>query len=427
MLTKKTLRFSKAFAIFILIFFQLTNSLYAQNMCLSFERTNIDTARSNTGDVIIPIKFQFINTDAVDSTKFFGRIKLDSGKTNINYGAFSIDFASLSNFSLTKYQTAYLIVKQDSLNDRKRTITFELEIFKINTDSIVKNTSCQKSILTVNLREEKNIHLDQYEALTYLGSNFDLASSKVFQDLFFALNVLKTPKQNDSRSGMLFSIYGNTTMAEIDSNSSITHSTKQLKLSDSSYRLYSAQSDILAKTQAQNVGTQVIYLFRTGKKHTRDLQLLLSWSNEFIWRRNTSTSEYRNSRNYDSTNKTGFVEGSFDYISNNTTKYNEFYWNTGPGLFVVYENNKISMRIWANVGWQGIYLPESARKFMKQGVNNSNWFFSGKAYVTEPKTGVTLQVDVQNTLGGNNPYFGATLSKAFDLGKLAGFLGPLNQ
>lgn len=53
--------------------------------------------------------------------------------------------------------------------------------------------------------------------------------------------------------------------------------------------------------------------------------------------------------------------------------------------------------------------------------------FCGRAWITEPKTGITLQAEVTNRLKTPNPFYSVTLSKAFQLDKLAGFFSPITD
>ncbi|RYF85819.1 MAG: hypothetical protein EOO03_12720 [Chitinophagaceae bacterium] len=117
------------------------------------------------------------------------------------------------------------------------------------------------------------------------------------------------------------------------------------------------------------------------------------------------------------------------------------------GLLLRYENDEISVRLSSSIGLNLNYTPVGALS------NNPNTgtanpiyptyhrekriFFFGRLWITEPTTGLTLGAEVSNYFGNRKekgvkipkaqPYYNVTLSKAFDLKNLAGFVKPLTN
>ena len=112
--------------------------------------------------------------------------------------------------------------------------------------------------------------------------------------------------------------------------------------------------------------------------------------------------------------------------------YNAYDFHLGGGFWLIHENQKISVRLNMNVGWlrgftpnlQNITEVESA-ELNTDYLKTSDVFYTGKLWITESSTGITLQAEILNTLRTPNPFYGVTLSKAFDFEKLGNFFAPI--
>jgi len=121
-----------------------------------------------------------------------------------------------------------------------------------------------------------------------------------------------------------------------------------------------------------------------------------------------------------------------------TVTNNIYDWNLALiGVFFNHESDRISIRLNMNTGpsWRyensvsdrgssmtrgGGYIPPEYKK-------STDSFFSGKVWITERYTGLTVQAEVTNNLKKTNPYYGVTLSKAIDFGKLSNIFKPISS
>ncbi len=399
---------------------------------LSFKKDSLVLHRG-LNNITIPV---FISLETKDKEKLKSlqtTLWVDEINTSLPANAFSIFYVQKKLSAVGNADTAFITLNADSLPDRDRTIVLKVgalneQLKNADTFNISKNNQLVVKIPAIVKKDTViDSTIKNYGVLAYLGSNFDLANRQVFTDLFFAVNVLKTPRQNNSRSGFYLSIYGNTSMANRDSSSSTRFTTRDIRINDSTKREYSMQADVFNTTQSKNVGAQVNYLFRVSKKNDAksDLQLFVTPNLEFIWRRITYTKEYRNLKNEDSLDIATSRPFNTTYASKITSEESEYVFNLGAGLFLVYENADISVRVHGSLNKQGLYFGNQSAKGLSGFNTEADWAFTGRAWITEPVTGITLQAEVQNSLGVKRPFFGATLSKAFKIKALASLFTPL--
>jgi hypothetical protein len=96
------------------------------------------------------------------------------------------------------------------------------------------------------------------------------------------------------------------------------------------------------------------------------------------------------------------------------------------GLFLTLENADVSVRIQSSVGYSSNFYPRTSSNSSLITTDRSHdIFFAGRAWITEPRTGLTLQAEITNTGINPRPFFGVTLSKAFNLKELSGIFSPL--
>jgi hypothetical protein len=113
---------------------------------------------------------------------------------------------------------------------------------------------------------------------------------------------------------------------------------------------------------------------------------------------------------------------------NTSQVINEYSFNAAPiGLFLVHETKNISVRVHGSVGYASNYFGN----FLETGISDfevvqqNDIFFSGRAWITEPKSGITLEAEVTNSFFNSRPFFVATLSKAFDFKDLGSVFSPI--
>lgn len=285
--------------------------------------------------------------------------------------------------------------------------------------------------------------IGNFRYLAYVGTNFDLVDGVKANNLFFASNIFLPPLGNDCL-GFYVSLYGNRTSSFSDS----IVGQKRVKeigfdtTMDSPFTIFE-QADIVAKSQSDNLGAFFSPLIRLWNQNDR-FQIYYSPSLEFIWRRNFTELKYVNRVDLEPNYAQPAPEDyygpqSFALQPTQTVKGNIYDFNMGIiGLFMNHESDKISVRLNMNVGRTSRYTSSftsnrgsitrdgtiiESNTFTKGG----DWFFSGRIWITERYSGITLQAEVTNNLNEPNPYYGVTLSKAIDFGKLGGIFEPITK
>ena len=267
----------------------------------------------------------------------------------------------------------------------------------------------------------------------YIGTNFDLVDGVKAKNLFFATNILVRPIRDNI--GFYISLYGNRTISTIDSIPNV----ERRFVFDSINNLYSAieKSDLLINTQSDNLGAFFsLFLKKLNlTKNNASNVIYFAPSLEFIWRRTNINMKFLNPR---VSNITELDENEptleLNYYQN--FSYNTYEFNLAPiGFWLLHENEKVSVRLNMNVGYIGRYL--SNNRYSTFSVSSSNSinsfktisdvFYTGKLWITESLTGITLQAEINNTLKSKSPFYGVTLSKAFDLEKLGSFFKPITN
>ena len=123
----------------------------------------------------------------------------------------------------------------------------------------------------------------------------------------------------------------------------------------------------------------------------------------------------------------GYIPGTITMEDISTRIQNEYVFNAGLlGLFLVYETKDFSFRVQASTGYSSYFYPSNSDGYASVG-RRSDVFFLGRAWITEAKTGLTLQTEIMNTALNPRPFFGITLSKAFKLDKLATIFKPITE
>ena len=122
------------------------------------------------------------------------------------------------------------------------------------------------------------------------------------------------------------------------------------------------------------------------------------------------------------------MTGQVDFPESYKYTSNEYSFNAGGGAFICHETSKFSIRVYFAVGHSTIYKPKEFTTSNEDVyVKSGAVFFSGRAWITHAGSGITLQGEVTNTVKNSRPYFGVTLSKAFDLSNATKLFGPLSS
>lgn len=340
---------------------------------------------------------------------------------------------SLEAFKTKEEHKVFLTVLGDSLADRARNIILKMEIISLN-DSAQKLYLSNPDKKMKILLKGKSEQIKEYNVLAYLGSNFNMAEGKTqLQNLFFATNVFIPPlKSENNKVGFYLSLYGNRTMSTVDSTGNTSAVYKRVKVSDSTYWEHSAQHKLKTTRVSDNFGAYISPLFRLpATKLKSNLNIYYAPSLEFVWRKTLISYEFLDQSNFDSVLIEATIPSTMDLDNNFNKTVNEFAFNAGLiGLFLAYETPSISVRVHGSVGYSSIYYPNELRYLTPDNstvkmTRKSDIFFTGRAWITEPITGITLQAEVTNTAYNPRPFFGATLSKAFKLESLGGILAPI--
>lgn len=427
-------------AIYFVCLLLSQQSIAQQNKySVGFDSTQ-KVARSKKENVIYPIYLKATLRSFRDSTSYKVIVAPDVNASTLPPTAYTLDFTekpftTLDTNDHTK-NVMFLTLKKDSLPDRARTLVLTLEV-KVNGVA-QPNTNNEGKFKKLEITVDK-IELDTaikgYTYLAYVGTNFDLVDGIQASNLFFATNIFLPPTKQKS-IGFYLSLYGNRTMTSIDSTPDIRRETKIVSLNDTTVLVYTKQMSLVRTTQSDNLGAYCSPLFPIWNvsKNNNQLKLYLAPSLEFIWRRTHIDYLYTNGKNLDSLTRRDVRTSAVEYGDSYSNDVSEFAFNYGLGLMVVHESNDISVRVHASVGHSTYYTPISAgltKGDLNGAPSGSNYnrlrdiFFTGRAWISEPSTGLTLQAEVTNTKKYPRPFYGVTLSKAINFRSLGNIFQPL--
>lgn len=380
---------------------------------------------------VIQAKFERLEKDSTD--KFSYKVEVVKDQTTLIDSGFELHSSDVNITKDEKQQQFFLDIKKDTIWDRERKIILKITIKKNGTE-VKTEESKDYNVLEIIVKPATS-PLDGYEYMAYVGTNFDLVEGIRAKDLFFAGNILSKPNRFNKKSvGFYLSLYGNRAFTQIDSTGFTRNSETYSPLNDSTYVITTNEDQFLTKRVTDNIGAYISPLIQLGWFKTRNprnnLTLYYSPSLEFVYRRTTLSFEKINSIPIDITTAAGdfsIVDGLNKSSQNFSEVFNEYSFNAGIiALFMCLENEKISVRVHGSVGYTSNYF----REFDTDGINSetqqkSDIFFSGRAWITEPKTGITLQAEVTNAMINPRPFFVATLSKAFNFSKIGSIFQPV--
>lgn len=264
----------------------------------------------------------------------------------------------------------------------------------------------------------------------YVGTNFDLVDGLQPNNIFYANNILKRPNREDNNIGFYFSLYGNRAITQTNSTS-IRLTRKVINLDNESSQITTTRELLNTTRTVDNIGANFSTLFDLWKgKEKKQTRLYYSTSFEFIHKRTRIGIEQTGNIVNDTIvvnetiNPTQNIANQFPV---NNYSFNEYNIGISPfGAFLLHENNKLSVRFHATVGYLANYLVQ----FDKTGVQTSSElmhdiYFNGRAWVTEINTGITLQAEINHSLINSNPQIVVTLSKAINFNRIGSIFSPI--
>ncbi len=406
-----------------------------EHVNITFDTTTVKLSRTNK-DQIVPVIVS-IDSVAVESPERYElSIEVDNS-TTLSTTEYDFKYKKIKLSELLKKEKLFITINKDTLPDRVRKVVLTIKIYKDGVIANLLNNGKDKTLSV--LVSPSTPDLKGYEYLGYLGTNFDLVEGIQTKDLFFAANILNSPERTIKKNvGFYLSIYGNRAISRSDSTSVIRTSSAPIDtISDNVIRVIEQTGRALETQTTDNLGAYISPLFQWPfkKRENSNTRLYLAPSLEFVYRRTRLTTSPLNISRTDTISTSinpNEIEGRerrprSTFGSSQTI--NEYSFNAGIGLFLAHENERISVRVHGSVGYASNYYGDliGADRNPLKVTQCNDIFFSGRAWITESVSGVTLQAEVTNSLFQPRPFFVATLSKAFDFKDLGSFFSPITK
>ncbi|GAB2838709.1 hypothetical protein [Ferruginibacter profundus] len=281
--------------------------------------------------------------------------------------------------------------------------------------------------------------LDNYRYLGYLGTNFDMVDGVQANKLYFALNIL-IPETK--KYGISVGVYGNRTMTQTDTSTNTTFTSRIEAYGRDSVIYFRDTAIKMTSRISDNIGAFFSPIIPIPWLTDDKLKVYYAPNFEFIWRRSKIESKFTNNNTYKKdTASNRYPAGvALPLVTPLSTKVNQNIYDAYLGLLGIlfrFETDEISIRLSGALGINLNYMPvgglSSTSVVYKR---NTNAYFQGRLFITEPTTGFTLGAEVSNLFGKNDklsgysnaqPYYNVTLSKAFNLKNLAAIVKPLSN
>lgn len=372
-----------------------------------------------------------VNVDSIYTTeKTKINAEIDFAKSTLYTGSATLHYDK-ADLIKTKGKQKFVI---EMTNEEYRNKISRLVIMMNLTKADGTEPSDKKELVILI----KHSQVQQYKYLAYIGTNFDLVDGIKAKNLFFAANVYLAPSENWDL-GIYTSIYGNRTMTFRDSVEDHRR-IYQIGIDDVTNLPYKIEqsSNRASLAISDNIGAYFSPLLSLGipRFFDKQLRVFFSPSLEFLWRRTSINTSYTDGQLLDpvqisATEYNGNITYSLSesqVLTSNVYDFNIGYF----GLFFAHENESISIRLHFSMGHVRRYLSNSTtitRSGEEWGYFNTDHddFLSGKLWITERNSGVTLQAEIINYNNKPNPFFGVTLSKAIDFGKIGTIFSPLSR
>lgn len=403
---------------------------------ISFFESEKTTSRDKKNETTY--KF-LIKTPIVENADVYNlqvTIGVDEQQTNISSSAYKLDAKPITvkNGAALGETPFYLTLNPDSLADRERQIVFKLKVLREEKDIASENKGVGTMTVKIKAIETpKNDSLKSYRYLAFIGTNFDLVDGVKAKNLFFATNIyLPNESTKGLKIGGFVSLYGNRTITSTDSLNDVSRVTKIKPLTDSTANYYFEKADRITQYSSDNIGAYFCPLINLGQLSNKNnvVKLYFNPSAEFIWRRTHTQVKYSNSIASDTVTKNLKIDTEISLQDRFTTSFNQFQFNVGAlGFYATHENENISVRLYCAVGQAMKYIPTvlSSSNLVSDGSyqQQKDYFFSGRIWITEARSGLTLQAEITNTWKYPTPYYGVTLSKAISFSNLGTIFSPL--
>lgn len=360
------------------------------------------------------------------------KVTTDNSRTNYAPNGFALDQPS-TKFTATATEhkvTFYLKLEPDSEPDRERLLVLQLDITAAGVNITAQNTGVNKQLdISVKATEP----LETYSYLAYIGTNFDLVDGPIARNLFFATNIY-LPNRNKGwfKMGAFFSLYGNRPMSLIDSAGSTRQLVRIEPTSDTTYNSYYEQSERTTVFTSDNLGAYFSPLINLGplSKYDNDIAMYFAPSAEFIFRRTSRITTFTDGVPLDTVPNTG-VRPPLELPDEYSSQSNAYEFRWGGGLMLAHEGKNVSVRMYFSVGSSSVYAPMGPTSGMASETpferTHGDISFSGRLWITERTSGLTMQAEVVNSLERPRPFYGVTLSKAIDFKNLGGVFKPLGR
>jgi len=401
---------------------------------LSFEKSNDIVYRQET-DVVFPIslKLDSVKIDKDSLSQYIVTIKPSDEKSTLAKSCYSLAFNSITLDKMSSSYTFYINLQKDTLGDINRQIYFLIEIKRKSQNADINISDSNK---TLNLIVQGFKRLNNFRYLAYVGTNFDLVDGVKAQNLFFATNVFLPPQSIRERFGLNFSLYGNRTLSQTDTSGRVRYTSKIIGLGGDSARYFQEEALKTVNRVSDNLGVSFSPLVWLGKvsNPNRTMQLYYAPQLEFIWRRTKISTSYTNSVIVDSSliRQNRPITGVLTLTPPKTTTPINIYdvYIGLAGFFLSHENEYISLRLQGSLGVNFSYMSSAQTINSIQSSFDRSFSFLGfgRAWITEPVSGITLGAEVSNTFGNRDryqPYFNVTLSKAIKLKSLGTIVEPV--
>ncbi|MBX2950853.1 MAG: hypothetical protein KF870_00005, partial [Leadbetterella sp.] len=387
------------------------------------------------------LKTKLNNKNLVFLKNYVVTVVPDLKKCSLPFSEFEVDFKP-TRLSEIDEETRFFIIlypnnKLDAPREINLVVKFESELDP-DLEKIKNTSSISEFIIRIGINQQDN--LKQYNYLAYVGTNFDLVDGIRANNLFFATNFYQIPKKKNNENknygfGFNSTIYGNRaiTMTEEFGRKPYTKGFVIVPGKDSVTKI--EEEGLLVESKVvDNLGASLsplIDLFNLGKDN-RIIKIFWSPQIEFIRKRYTTTREYKDIKEIGRTKEYSSAPYTIELTPPiKKDSYDKYDWNISPlSAFLIHENENISIRFQCMVGLRMRYSSSrliSPRGSIDRGFDSQYRFIaSAKAWITEPKSGITLQAEFSNIMfKDREPFFNITLSKAISFENLGSIFSPI--
>lgn len=420
--------------VILLLTFQAPESFAQQkvNYDVRFADTVLSVRRQKTQPVIVEIPVNATQVVQKELDSFQLQLEVDETKTTMPRSGYELNPSTVLFQTIQKDKhLTYLKVYPDSVTDRERLIVLNIKtIPKTGSPDAATNLAKSNQTLVIRVMSYNADSLNGYNYLGYIGTNFDLVDGIKASRLFFATNVF-VPRYGEGL-GLYVSLYGNRTFTSTDTTQNFIYTTRFRQVDDTTSFRYRNSATVVRSQVFDNLGAVVnpMVPLWIASRRNNVIQLYFTPYIEFVWRRGTITANFNDVTFLDSSRTEGVIATTLDAPVRISSNFNQFDFYFGGGFAAVHETPSISVRLFLNIAGQASYVPLPGSDNLIQTTYDNlptTFAFVGRLWVTEPRSGVTLQGEVLNNTKRSQPYYGVTLSKAFHLANLAAFFQPLTS